>query len=322
MNERPLSSGRSPAGFDAFLADEIRPALDALEQKRVGKVRQIKILIATGLAFLSVIAVQAITRPSASAPLFENQLLGAAVFAGMLIPLLAAFFVYRRLTQDFKAVLTGRICDFLGFEYLMRGFDFPVDRFHALVPPFRQARLEDRISGEHRGIAFTLCEARLSPRSGGKDGGDRTVFSGVLLKLDSRSHFRGETVLTPDWGQRGNLVERLRQQGRRVALEGVQFEDAFEVYSTDQLEARRILSPLFMEKVMNLAERMGRRKGVALAFAENQVLLAIRYARSEGRFEAGHVFASVGDWEERALKVVGELQDVLQIIEALELEPA
>ena len=321
MDDRPATPASSGAGFDTYFQREVEPALDALEEKRASHVLYIKILLAVGALFLTVILFKVFTRDGASEQLFENQLVGLAVFALMFIPLVAAFLIYHRLTRAYKGVLTGKICDYFGFEFEPRGFDFPIDDFAAVIPPHRRKQLEDRIAGRHDGTNFALCEARFMRRSGGKDSKDKEVFRGLLLAFELPEPFKGETVLTPDWGGAVNLLESWRQKGERVLLEGIEFEETFEVYSTDPLEARAILTPLFMERVMQLAEYLGSRKSVGLAFQGNRLLLAIRHVRTESRFEAGHVFSEIDNWPERAERVKDQIETVLGIVDVLKLRP-
>ncbi|MEQ8306862.1 MAG: DUF3137 domain-containing protein [Hoeflea sp.] len=320
MDDPSRPAPASAEGFDAYFDLTVQPLLDALEAKRAKRIRLIVILLATGLAFFAVILFQAITRQNQASGLFDNQAVGLGVFALMFGPLVAAFLMYRGLTQAFKEVLTGRICEFYGFDHRMGGFDFPLERFDALLPPYGQAKLEDRIAGKHKGLGFELCEVALTRRSAKSDTKNKTAFTGVLLAVDCHRRFEGETVLTPDWGPKGNLVERLRQQGERVQFEGIVFENAFEVYSTDQLEARYLLSPLMMERIVGFADNLGNGRGIGLAFSQGQLLLAVRRRRGAGRFEAGHLFARVDNWRERAERVSGEIHAVLQIVDALRLE--
>lgn len=320
MDHHHQPAGASAEGFEVFFARAVQPKLDALEHKRAARVRLIMILLATGLAFLALILFQAATRQNHAGGLFDSQTVDLVVFALMFGPLIAAFLVYRGLTQAFKDVLTGRICEFYGFDYRMGGFDFPVARFDPLLPPYRRAKLEDRIAGEHRKLGFELCEVTLSRRSANSDRRNKAAFRGVLLAVDCPRRFDGETVVVPDWGLKGNLAEKFRQQGACVQLEGIAFENAFEVYATDPLEARYLLSPLMMERIVDFADHLGNRRGMGLAFSHGKVLLAVRRRRGESRFEAGHVFAKVGNWRERAERVSGEIHAVIEIINALKLE--
>ena len=65
-----------------------------------------------------------------------------------------------------------------------------------------------------------------------------------------------------------NFFKKLGQMGKtqRVKLEGPVFEKAFEVYSTDQVEARFILTPDFMERLIGL-ERTFKGRQVRCAFS-------------------------------------------------------
>lgn len=320
MDVRPKTGKAAQDTFESYFADEIEPELGALESRRIRHIRYVKALLATGFLFLAVILYKAVTRENGS-PLFESQMSALAVFALMFVPLLTAFLIYRNLLTAFKGVLTGKICAFHGFDFQAHGFDFPIEDFSPLLPPHHSERLEDRIAGRHEGVDFALCEGRFKRRSGGNSGKDREVFRGVLLSVDFHKPFNGETVLTPDWNVAANMLERIRQNGERIQLESLVFEDQFEVYSTDPLEARYLLSPAFMEKVLQLVRHVEGRKGLGLAFSGNRLLIAIRHHRAETRFEAGHVFSAVTDWRERADSVNAELETILSVIEILKIRP-
>ncbi|WP_422370858.1 DUF3137 domain-containing protein [Hoeflea sp.] len=305
--------------FDSFFKSRLQPALDDLEATRAARLRIIKILIAIGIVFLAVILFRALQIRDGSGPLFANPSVGFAVFGLMFGPLLAAFWLYWRLTQDYKQVLAAGVCAYYGFSYQRRGFGFPLDRFAPILPPYRQARLEDRISGHHHGIDFSLCEARLTRRSGNDDAKKRDAFNGVLVVFDLPREFNGRTILTPDWSLAGNLAERIRQAGERIELEGAVFETQFEVYSTDRLEAHLIFTPLFMERIVRMAECRGSPKGIGLSFDRNQLLVALRNPRGDSRFEPGHFFSGVPNWRERADTSASELDYVLGVADCLGL---
>jgi hypothetical protein len=42
---------------------------------------------------------------------------------------------------------------------------------------------------------------------------------------------------------------------KRIELENVEFEKIFDVYSDDEIEARRLLTPKMMEKLVNFAKK-------------------------------------------------------------------
>ena len=101
----------------------------------------------------------------------------------------------------------------------------------------------------------------------------------------------------------------------RVKLENPSFEKVFDVYGTDQIEARYLMTPAFMERVSRLAESTG---GATpqLAFDGSHLLIALPLDKD--RFEAQSLFTPMDD-RSRTEALVEELQIVSSIIETLKL---
>lgn len=108
---------------------------------------------------------------------------------------------------------------------------------------------------------------------------DIIVFRGILIVAEFSKNFKGKTIILPDITEEkyGSLIGTwLQKKSRRieelVKLEDVDFEKEFVVYSTDQIEARYILSPSLMEKLTLLSEKYA---GIAVSFVDNKMFVAI-----------------------------------------------
>ena len=82
-----------------------------------------------------------------------------------------------------------------------------------------------------------------------------TIFKGIFFIADFNKNFIGRTYVFPDAGSSflgiGKLFEKWSGgRGELVKLENPEFEKIFTVYSTDQVEARYILSPSLMERLV------------------------------------------------------------------------
>jgi hypothetical protein len=75
-----------------------------------------------------------------------------------------------------------------------------------------------------------------------------------------------------------------------VKLESVEFENKFVVYSNDQVEARYILTPSFMERLVKLQDLMG--DNTSYSFVNTNVYVAVPI--DEDLFEPS-IFAA-NDW--------------------------
>jgi hypothetical protein len=126
---------------------------------------------------------------------------------------------------------------------------------YRILEPFDTVTAEDEIAGTYRGLAIRIVELRLDAGSGDSR---RTVFDGLLVDLVLPRNLTGTTAVVADAGVVGNLKARWRADTlQRVRLEDPRFEARFEVYSTNQIEARALFTPAFMERFTALAELSG-----------------------------------------------------------------
>ncbi|MEQ8266029.1 MAG: DUF3137 domain-containing protein [Parvibaculum sp.] len=133
--------------------------------------------------------------------------------------------------------------------------------FFALPPGGRAYEICIHGRGEFQGVACDIMLGRHAT-SGRSPYGGRTASAGSLfVRLAYPKPFSGVTSVLPDYGSAVNLVRQrpYAEKGgvARVRLENPDFEALFEVYSTDQVEARYLLTPRFMERVMDLRKRFG-----------------------------------------------------------------
>ncbi|MBK9456075.1 MAG: DUF3137 domain-containing protein [Bacteroidetes bacterium] len=96
---------------------------------------------------------------------------------------------------------------------------------------------------------------------------------------DFNKHFNGNTYVLSDFGERflggfGKMLQGL-SIGRPdvVRLEDVEFEKQFVVYSSDEVEARYILSTSFMEQIMAFKKKTN--ANIQLSFVGNNINVAI-----------------------------------------------
>jgi hypothetical protein len=311
---------KSQTAFDHYYVTHLAPLLNGLEQKRQRRIFFVLLLGVVGFAALGLAVIlsqlpNAVGAPPIQFPGLDQKVLTLISFAIGLSALIGTVLIYVALYNQYKQAITGGVCDFLGFDYQLKDSGFPVDDFEEMLPFYKSVKLEDHVAGEHNGVAFEMCEGKFVPRQGDKS----NRFYRLMISFDFPRPFAGETVITPDWGHRpSSLLERLRQAGEPVRLESMEFEERFEVYSTDQLAARRLLTPRFMEKLMEMAKRLGSIKGLTLAYAGNQLHLSLFETREGNRFEVGHVHKAP-DGHQQAQSIFEDLVLIPTIIDALDL---
>lgn len=181
-----------------------------------------------------------------------------------------------------------------------------------LVPGWDRSKYEDRLTGERNDTPFDFFEAHLEEKRTTTDSKGRTrttwvtVFRGQCLIVNFHKQFNGVTKVYRDMGLL-NWMGKLGQMGKseKVKLEDPVFEKAFEVYSTDQIEARYILTPDFMERLLGL-ERTFKGKQVRCAFAGGEMFLC---CEGKDLLEAGSMYRKMDD--------LGRVREMLQDFAAI-----
>ena len=137
-------------------------------------------------------------------------------------------------------------------------------------------RGDDLVRGRIGETPFEACEIDRHYSTGGKNSRTVSVFHGLFFRLDFNKVIQGKTIVQP---QRVQGIElRSRRELARVPLENPEFEKAFEVFSTNPVEARYILTPLLMERIVALHNTTGR--PLCLSFIGNRAYVAIDYGRA------------------------------------------
>ena len=309
-------------GFERFYEADIAPQLLAIEgERKAAFVKAIPIALAA----------LAIGLPIAMLPILFPGRISAddeqiVVVVGLLVVAGGLWLAYRPLAKvrsKGKSVLVGGLCSFLGlhFSEAAGSFEFGLFLTHRLVPSHDRRKLEDYIAGDEQEVSFELCDAHLEERRHSTDSKGRsrtryvTVFRGQLLKFSFPKPFRGHTVISRDGGMIGNFFKGFGQRGERVSLESPEFEKLYEVHSNDQVEARYLLTPTFMERLVELARVF--RHTPQLAFVDNRLMIAVN--TGEDYFEGGSAFSNLAD-PKYARALAEEISLVFQIIETLQLQ--
>jgi hypothetical protein len=187
-----------------------------------------------------------------------------------------------RLAKETKLMLIEPVSAEFGMHYNLAPAPpevMPRFRWLGLVPSWDRASYQDNLSGTRGDAPFEFFEAHLEEKRTTTDGKGRTrttwvtVFKGQCLAVKFHKEFNGITKVYRDMGA-FNWVAKLGVKEPRVRLEDPVFEKAFEVYGSDQIEARFILTPDFMERLIGL-ERTFQGKQLRCAFSGGEMLLAV-----------------------------------------------
>lgn len=266
--------------FREFHRQELAAPLGLLEEKRAKLVKLMWAITAPlgGMALLAVLGVE-------EGGVWLYVLLG---LAAVVIAVVAAG-RHKELRAEFKREIVTRVVRY--FSPAVRyspgsGIDRAKFRRGAL---FKQGidryRAEDHVAGKLGLTEFEVSEVHAEYKQTTRDSKGRTsttwhtIFRGLYLVADFNKAFHGQTVVLPDsleqaFGWLGQKLQGMNLvRGQLIKLEDVEFEKAFVVYGDDQVEARYILTPVLMQRMLELRRNVGGR--VYFSFTGSQVHVAI-----------------------------------------------
>lgn len=301
-----------PEEFHAFadvFDEQIRPALQkreadrALAAKRAVQCRW----AAGGIAVLGVLG------------WFAFGEFWIAIAGGVIAMLVVAGGEYalNKLAKEAKALIVVPIAEKFGLRFTISPGPVPsIQQYRTLnlVPGWDRAKYEDLITGQRRGVDFELFEAHLEERRTSRDsrGNTRTswvtVFKGQCLRLDFHKNFYGRTLIARDAGffNRFNAPRGMQRAG----LEDPVFERIFEVYTTDQVESRYLLTPDLMQRLVDLENTF---KGGKLkaCFEGGEMFITVE---GGDLFEPGCMFRPL-DSADRIKELLNDFNAVFNIID-------
>lgn len=293
--------------FDGLFDRVIAPALAPYEAERQKVMKGFwRFVIAGGVLGFAISAAIGIVGKGDM-----EAVIGTAVFFAVGAAAFG-FMPVARFQERCKDRALGDLAAALEMTYDRAGFEAPAyGRFTGLglVEARSDSReYEDLFAGERQGASFQLYEARIV-RGTGKN--RRTVFAGQLLRIAFPKKFLGTTIINRDiakWSKPAGF--------QKVGLESSEFERIFEVFGTDQVEARFLVHPVFMEKLIALETAMLGRN-LRCAFDDGDLLVAVE---GGNLFEIIDVFKPLPN-REQTKKGIAELQAVLNLIDAILMPP-
>lgn len=192
-----------------------------------------------------------------------------------------------------KHGINRAIAESLGLSYEMEfepGHGFDLAERYAMVPRYDRSNFEDLWSGDLAGRAFTLHEAHLEERRGsGKSRRWVTVFRGAILTIEFDRRFHGTTLVERSEKHRklfGGQKDSVTLGGQRldcVDMVHPEFADLFSVWSDDQVEARYLVHPRYVERLIEVERAFGG-KDIRALFTGGELAIAIE---SGNMFESG-----------------------------------
>jgi hypothetical protein len=251
---------------------------------------------------------------------FQLIMFGAVVIGG-------GFFAWanhirQKMVDSLKQEMNGSLARSLGIDYQVspvsgpefeRAYDFD------LLPSYDDSYFQDAWHGVVGDTDFLLYEAKLTEtRGSGKSRRTVTVFQGILLRMRFARDFLGTTLVRRDgfkFTLFGDSKSYAGQKLERIKMVDPRFEDAFDVYSSDQVEGRYLVHPAYCERLLELERDFFGEKLCAL-FHGGDLLVTIR---TEDLFES----ATLDPAKDRELlgQTIDQFASITRLIQTLNERP-
>jgi hypothetical protein len=226
------------------------------------------------------------------------------------------------MVNDLKHEMNGALARALQVDYVVTpeaGTEFALAEEFDLLPSWDDRYLQDQWHGVVGGTDFLLFEAKLTEEQGsGKSRRTVTVFQGIILRFRFARDFLGTTLVRRD-GFKFTLFGDSKNYGdqklERIKMVDPRFEDAFDVYGSDQVEGRYLVHPAYCERLLELERDFYGEKLRAL-FHGGDLLLTIH---TEDMFES----ASLDPTEDRQRlgQTIDQFASITRLIQTLNERP-
>lgn len=298
---------KEDTSFKAHYRKHIFPFIQDLEERRIQALRTVRkrSFASLGLLILYLlITINFLPMPETSK---EWELRTFFFAIACLLLGTWALFPARKHRSSIKAEIFPKIFEFFGPEFkYQEASPFEIESLEAsnILPPFNHEETEDYIVGRYDGVKLEIVESDLSKRY---RNGERRIFRGLFIQLEMNKNFSGQTLF-------GAGVSKPKGYDE-VKLEESPFTNTFTVYSTDQMEARYLLTQTLMERVMELASLFPDKK-LKGSFYNNRLLLMI--PTKDNLFEPSSILYP-NTFLEDTQKIQQEMGVIFQIIDTLKL---
>ncbi|MGB6230928.1 MAG: DUF3137 domain-containing protein [Litorimonas sp.] len=298
------------AGFSDAFARTVQPVLAERDGLRRAAVKRglLAVVVCTVLGTVASLLLWRATDAD------DTVLLAMPTLFGPVVGFILFGVLTQKVRSDTKSRIVTAVTDHIGWQFDSHVSSFnlaPFESHYLLTKAHDRRSFEDRLSGSAHGAAFESVEAHLEKRRRDSKGRETwsTVFRGQLMRIDFPTRTFGRTVVLRD---RKMFNRKKKGDMKRVGLADPVFERAFEAYGTDQVEARVILDPAFMQRMVDLEASVDGKR-IRFAFADNDLFIAVE---TSNRYEAGSMFKPL-DAPERTQRILDEIGAIYDIVDGV-----
>ena len=305
----------------------ILPYVENFEQQRIKALNKVRfrshllipIIIATLTLFFKYLPWQTVNNPAG--PLDDPIFLIISLIVSA-IAIIFASYPLIQYQQTVQTTIYPNIFNFFGnFQYSTNS-EFPMQdvAIFDILPYYDNQFLTNSVCGTYKEVDLYFTQAQLTEQVQ-INNTDKTrtktvlVFKGILLLFSINKPFAGKTIIKTEKNTFAKLLDVISTKMSRVKLEDPVFEKKFEVYATDQIEARYLLSTSFMERLLKLAALFDN-ANLQCSVCEKQLFIMIPslkpYFNNNSAFEPANFVADINN-------IIDQMNIIFEIIETLKL---
>jgi Protein of unknown function (DUF3137) len=300
---------------DTLMASGLQARLDALSVERAKAKEKVYWTGGGGVAVGILVGIILLTFGAQQFAYFG----GAIIIGGALA---WANSIRQKMVNSLKQEMNGALAKALQIDYSVAAFpgqEFENARTFELLPEYDDRYLQDQWHGSIEGTDFLLYEAKLTEtRGSGKSRRTVTVFEGVVLRFQFARPFLATALVRRDgfkFTLFGDSKSYSGQELERIKMVDPQFEDAFDVYGTDQVEGRYLVHPAYCERLLELEREFDGEKLAAL-FLGGDLIVTLR---------TGDIFesATLNPEQDRELlgKTIAQFGSIARLVKLLNERP-
>ena len=180
-----------------------------------------------------------------------------------------------------------------------------------ILPRFDFLKYDDCFEGSYKGVNFVIEEVDAKVKS---KNGSSSVFRGLIIRFTNfNKKFKGHTVIQPTFF---SLASERAKNLHKTEMDDITFEKAYNVYTSDDVEARYLITPSFMDRINNI-KNVFKSDCVFVSFICGQFFLGLK--SYENFFDYGQFYNSLDD-PKPFIKMSEEVISILKLIDHFKLD--
>ncbi|MBE7704458.1 MAG: DUF3137 domain-containing protein [Cyanobacteria bacterium SIG29] len=299
--------------FYEFCRKKIKVSMQSIEKERKYVLNLIiAILSISVIVFATIVVLNLSSFKNINSHDMENILTFVVLYWGFVIAICS--FIVKQFKKKAKKAILPKILSFIG------EFEIVEDSYHPtalnsyvstlmLFDNYNRFSCDDSLGGYYNGLYVHIDEIRLKRVTGsGKNRHTEKIFDGLLIRFKSFKKFSSKTVI-----KLNGCFDFLSKQ--KVNLEDPEFEKVYDVYSYDQIEARYLITPAFMQRLLELRnKKIG--SGIVVSFENGMVHIGV--SSSKDWFEVPLLESATNIANYRAILL--EIVSILSIIDIMKFD--